>query len=50
LRNKYRIEVAGGQEHLRGKIIRISHMGYVHESDMLLTLSALRSAIRDLGH
>jgi aspartate aminotransferase-like enzyme len=49
LRNKYRIEVAGGQEHLRGKIIRISHMGYVHESDMLLTLTALRSALKDLG-
>ncbi|MEZ8217721.1 aspartate aminotransferase [Candidatus Fervidibacteria bacterium JGI MDM2 SSWTFF-3-K9] len=49
LRNKYRIEVAGGQEHLRGKIIRISHMGYVHESDMLLTLTALRNALKDLG-
>lgn len=49
LRNKYRIEVAGGQEHLKGKIIRISHMGYVHESDMLLTLTALRNALKDLG-
>lgn len=49
LRNKYRIEVAGGQEHLRGKIIRISHMGYIHESDMLLTLTALRCALSDLG-
>lgn len=49
LRTKYRVEVAGGQEHLRGKIIRISHMGYIHESDMLLALTALRSALRDLG-
>lgn len=49
LRNKYRIEVAGGQEHLRGKIIRISHMGYIYESDMLLTLTALRNALKDLG-
>ncbi|MCS7264306.1 MAG: alanine--glyoxylate aminotransferase family protein [Armatimonadetes bacterium] len=49
LRNKYRIEVAGGQEHLRGKIIRISHMGYIHESDMLLALGALKSALKDLG-
>jgi len=49
LRNKYRVEVAGGQEHLRGKIIRISHMGYIHESDILLALSALRCALRDLG-
>ncbi|MCS7192335.1 MAG: alanine--glyoxylate aminotransferase family protein [Armatimonadetes bacterium] len=49
LRNKYRIEVAGGQEHLRGKIIRISHMGYIHESDMILTLEALWLALKDLG-
>ncbi len=49
LRNRYHIEVAGGQEHLRGKIIRISHMGYIQESDMLLTLIALRQALRDLG-
>jgi aspartate aminotransferase-like enzyme len=43
------VEVAGGQEHLRGKIIRISHMGWVHESDILLALASLRSALRDLG-
>lgn len=49
LRERYRIEVAGGQEHLRGKIIRISHMGWVHESDMLLTLTALRKGLYDLG-
>ncbi len=48
LRQRYRVEVAGGQEHLRGKIIRISHMGYIHESDMLLTLSALKRALEDL--
>ncbi|MCS7224672.1 MAG: alanine--glyoxylate aminotransferase family protein [Armatimonadetes bacterium] len=41
LRHQYRIEVAGGQEHLRGKIIRISHMGWVHESDIHLVLAAL---------
>jgi aspartate aminotransferase-like enzyme len=49
LRQRYRVEVAGGQEHLRGKIIRISHMGWVHESDILLALASLRSALRDLG-
>lgn len=49
LRERYRIEVAGGQEQLRGKIIRIAHMGYVHESDLLLTWTALRKALQDLG-
>jgi aspartate aminotransferase-like enzyme len=48
LRQHYRVEVAGGQEHLRGKILRISHMGYVHESDILLALEALRCALRDV--
>ncbi len=49
LRERYRIEVAGGQQQLRGKIVRIAHMGYVHESDMLLTLTALHKALQDLG-
>ncbi len=48
LRRQFRVEVAGGQEHLRGKIIRISHMGWVDESDIFFVLSALERGMKEL--
>jgi aspartate aminotransferase-like enzyme len=35
------ITVAGGQEHLKGKIFRIAHMGYAGEFDVLTAISCL---------
>lgn len=37
--------VAGGQDKLKGKIIRIAHMGYYTEGDMLYVGSVLNSVI-----
>ncbi|WP_129722569.1 pyridoxal-phosphate-dependent aminotransferase family protein [Xylanivirga thermophila] len=47
---KYDIMVAGGQQHLKGKIMRIGHMGYVDEFDVLKTLSALEMALLEVGY
>ncbi len=49
LREKYGIEVAGGQAQLKGKIIRIAHMGYYDTLDMIAMVSALELALADFG-
>lgn len=47
---KFGITIAGGQDHLEGKIIRISHMGYVGPMDMMIALSALEMLLKDQGY
>ena len=49
LRTKYRSTVAGGQDELKGKVFRVSHMGYCDEGDILALLSAVERALRDTG-
>ncbi|NMA95543.1 MAG: alanine--glyoxylate aminotransferase family protein [Clostridiales bacterium] len=46
----YDIMVAGGQQHLKGKILRIGHMGYVDGFDLIKTLSALERALIKTGY
>jgi aspartate aminotransferase-like enzyme len=50
IREKYGVAVAGGQDRLKGKIVRISHMGYVSGYDILSGLAALEFVLRDLGY
>ncbi|MBT4483161.1 MAG: alanine--glyoxylate aminotransferase family protein [Candidatus Latescibacteria bacterium] len=40
---------AGGQAHLKGKIIRISHIGYLDEYDVLSALSGLELSLKEVG-
>ena len=40
------IIIAGGNRSLKGKIIRIAHMGYISEGDVLDTLKALEGPLR----
>jgi len=49
LRDEYKTTCAGGQEHLKGKIERIAHMGYYDQFDVLVVLGAVELALRDLG-
>jgi aspartate aminotransferase-like enzyme len=49
LRETYGITVAGGQAELKGKIIRIAHMGYVDTFDIIMTISALEMTLSTLG-
>lgn len=41
--------VASGQQHLKGKIFRIGHMGYCDPLDVLTLLSATETALHRLG-
>ncbi len=49
MRNKYRVELAGGQDHLKGNIFRIGHMGNITHREIITTISALEMTLRELG-
>ena len=35
IKNKFDILLAGGQDHLKGKIFRVGHLGYVNDRDII---------------
>ena len=41
LQKEYEVILAGGQERLSGKILRIGHLGLVYEDDIKLVLDAI---------
>jgi len=49
LKQKYGITTAGGQEHLKGKIFRVSHLGYYDEVDIVGVVAALEWTLHDLN-
>lgn len=50
LTERFGITTVGGQDKLKGKIIRIGHMGYTDEIDVVATLAALEMALGELGY
>lgn len=50
LKKKYGITAAAGQDHVKGKIFRVSHLGYYDEADMFSVLYAIESALVDVDH
>jgi aspartate aminotransferase-like enzyme len=49
LRETHGIYVAGGQDHLKGKIFRIGHMGAYDLADVHVILGALEECVTSLG-
>lgn len=49
LQSKYGISVAGGQEALKGKVMRISHLGYVDPVETIGMIAAFEYALADSG-
>jgi len=49
LKEKYGVNIAGGQDHLKGKIFRINNMGLIEPSQMLWVVDSVESALADLG-
>jgi aspartate aminotransferase-like enzyme len=47
--DRFGITTIGGQGKLKGKIIRIGHMGYTDEIDVIGGLAALEMVLNDLG-
>jgi aspartate aminotransferase-like enzyme len=50
LRDEHGITVAGGQEHLKGKIFRIAELGYADTFDVTTIISALEMTLKKLGY
>ncbi|MBN1810156.1 MAG: alanine--glyoxylate aminotransferase family protein [Planctomycetes bacterium] len=48
-KDKYGAAIAGGQEQLKGKLLRMAHMGYVGPMDIVIGLAALEMALADMG-
>jgi aspartate aminotransferase-like enzyme len=49
LRQDYEVEAQGGQAHLADSLIRIGHMGWVHEPEMLQAVAAITAVSAELG-
>jgi aspartate aminotransferase-like enzyme len=49
MRNKYKVELAGGQDHLKGNIFRIGHMGNISYKELAITFSAMEMTLKGLG-
>ena len=49
MRDRYGITIAGGQGHLKGKIVRIAHCGYYGAFDVLTSIAGLELALDELG-
>lgn len=50
LRERFGVHLAGGQDELEGKIVRISHMGFVDAIDTLGAIGAIEQSLYSLGH
>ena len=50
MRDIYGVTIAGGQDELKGKVIRIAHMGFITESDIIMALSCLEKVLTQMGY
>lgn len=50
LRDRMGVTFAGGQDQLKGKIVRIGHLGYVGAFDVVTAIAALEMALLHFGH
>jgi aspartate aminotransferase-like enzyme len=50
MESQYNVTVMGGQDSLKGKILRIGHMGYILKDDLLALAGALYLSLKDLGY
>tara|TARA_Y100001968_G_C19416478_1_gene749286 strand:+ start:696 stop:1823 length:1128 start_codon:yes stop_codon:yes gene_type:complete len=49
VKQKFDILLAGGQDHLKGKVFRIGHLGFVNDRDILTAITAIESSLKILG-
>jgi len=49
IKNNFDILLAGGQDHLKGKIFRVGHLGYVNDRDIITVVSAISSTLLKMG-
>ena len=49
LRDKVGVDIAGGQDHLKGKILRIAHIGYYDNFDVVTAIAAIEMGLAKFG-
>jgi aspartate aminotransferase-like enzyme len=49
LRDKMGVTFAGGQDHLKGKIVRVAHLGYMDTFDVITAVAALEIGLTHFG-
>lgn len=50
IRDRYGVTIPGGQDELKGKILRLSNLGFVNRFDLIHAISAIEFGLRDMGH
>ncbi|MFA5355782.1 MAG: alanine--glyoxylate aminotransferase family protein [Candidatus Omnitrophota bacterium] len=50
MRDIHGITIAGGQGELKGKLIRIAHMGFIEESDIIAGIACLEKVLFQMGY
>src|SRR5262249_49652824 len=49
LEKQYGLKLAGGQDVLKGKIVRLAHMGYIDQFDVLAAISGVELVLLEMG-
>ena len=50
LKTEFGVTFAGGQEHLKGKVFRVAHMGGIDKEHTIESVKALEKGLEKLGH
>lgn len=50
LEKQYGLKLANGQDNLKGKIIRLAHMGYIDQFDVLAAISGVELVLKEMGY
>lgn len=50
LEKTYGLKLANGQDQLKGKLIRLAHMGYIDQFDVLSGLAGVELVLLEMGH
>jgi aspartate aminotransferase-like enzyme len=50
LEKQYGLKLANGQDNLKGKIIRMAHMGYIDQFDVLAGLAGVELCLLEMGY
>ena len=49
VKDRFDILLAGGQDHLKGHVFRIGHLGFVCDRDVLTAVAAIEATLQELG-
>jgi aspartate aminotransferase-like enzyme len=50
MEKQYGLKLAGGQDQLKGKIVRLAHMGHIDFFDVISALIGLECVLAEMGH